>query len=46
MIDSVLLKVIYYVQISEFRTCLKDHSRNLYAPLCGIFCRKPFSNTL
>ena len=31
---------------SDFRACLKNHSRNLHAPLCGIFCRKPFSNTL
>ena len=21
-----------------FRACLKKHSRNLHAPLCGIFC--------
>ncbi|MFR4272470.1 MAG: DUF6783 domain-containing protein [Blautia faecis] len=28
------------------RACLKNHSRNLHAPLCGRFCRKPFSNTL
>ncbi|WP_368371335.1 DUF6783 domain-containing protein, partial [Ruminococcus sp. RTP21484sp1_RTP31023st1_H8_RTP31023_210422] len=20
------------------RACLKNHSRNLHAPLCGIFC--------
>ncbi|WP_373118436.1 DUF6783 domain-containing protein [Ruminococcus sp. Marseille-P328] len=25
---------------------MKNHSRNLHAPLCGRFCRKPFSNTL
>ncbi|WP_442973306.1 DUF6783 domain-containing protein [Ruminococcus sp. 1001136sp1] len=25
---------------------MKNHSRNLHAPLCGKFCRKPFSNTL
>ncbi|MGN9078469.1 DUF6783 domain-containing protein [Oliverpabstia intestinalis] len=24
----------------------ENHSCNLHAPLCGIFCRKPFSNTL
>ncbi|MFQ7771077.1 MAG: DUF6783 domain-containing protein [Ruminococcus sp.] len=22
------------------RACLKKHSRNLHAPLCGIFCPK------
>ncbi|MFQ8881756.1 MAG: DUF6783 domain-containing protein [Ruminococcus sp.] len=22
----------------DTRACLKKHSRNLYAPLCGIFC--------
>ncbi|MFQ8883678.1 MULTISPECIES: DUF6783 domain-containing protein [unclassified Ruminococcus] len=26
--------------------CLKNHFRNLYAPLCGIFYRESFSNTL
>ncbi|MFQ7674914.1 MAG: DUF6783 domain-containing protein [Blautia faecis] len=25
---------------------MKNHSRNLHAPLCGIFCKKSFSNTL
>ena len=24
--------------IQRFRACLKNHSRNLHAPLCGIFC--------
>ncbi|MGO5544396.1 DUF6783 domain-containing protein [Blautia sp. HCP3S3_H10_1] len=24
----------------------KNHSCNLHAPLCGIFCRKPFGGTL
>ena len=24
--------------IKLFRACLKNHSRNLHAPLCGIFC--------
>ncbi|MGO5085271.1 DUF6783 domain-containing protein [Oliverpabstia intestinalis] len=24
----------------------ENHSCNLHAPLCGRFCRKPFSNTL
>ncbi|WP_416385994.1 DUF6783 domain-containing protein [Blautia glucerasea] len=28
------------------RACLKNHSCNLHAPLCGIFCRNPFSNML
>ena len=28
------------------KACLKNHSCNLHAPLCDIFCRKPFSNTL
>ena len=23
---------------ARLRTCLKNHSRNLHAPLCGIFC--------
>ncbi|WP_416385912.1 DUF6783 domain-containing protein [Blautia faecis] len=25
---------------------MKNHSRNLHAPLCGRFCRNPFSDTL
>ena len=24
--------------MEKIRACLKNHSRNLYAPLCGIFC--------
>ena len=23
---------------ADARACLKNHSRNLHAPLCGIFC--------
>ena len=25
-------------QYAKIRACLKNHSRNLHAPLCGIFC--------
>ncbi|MGN9013933.1 DUF6783 domain-containing protein [Oliverpabstia intestinalis] len=32
--------------IRRLRACLKNHSRNLQAPLCGRFCRKLFSNPL
>ena len=27
-----------YYSCSCSRACLKNHSRNLHAPLCGIFC--------
>ena len=27
-----------YYSCSCSRVCLKNHSRNLHAPLCGIFC--------
>ncbi|WP_416386559.1 DUF6783 domain-containing protein [Blautia faecis] len=44
---TVIIFYIPYVLLSiHFRACLKNHSRNLHAPLCGRFCRKPFSNTL
>ena len=26
--------------------CLRNHSYNLHTPICGIFCRRYFSNTL
>ena len=28
----------YVTEYLDTRACLKKHSRNLYAPLCGIFC--------
>ena len=40
-ITFILLKVKVWNIISYFfhiRACLKNHSRNLHAPLCGIFC--------
>ena len=39
--NKILLKVKVWNIISYFfhiRACLKNHSRNLHAPLCGIFC--------
>ena len=40
-ITFILSKVKVWNIISYFfhiRACLKNHSRNLHAPLCGIFC--------
>ena len=38
---------IYFEGCTEkFLSVSQNHSRNLQAPLCGIFCRKPFSNRL
>ena len=42
--NVVNIKLFWDVQNEElifpihFRVCLKNYSRNLYAPLCGIFC--------
>ena len=36
--DKTKLLFLYYKQVQRIRACLKNHSRNLHAPLCGIFC--------
>ena len=35
--EETMRKIIAGI-ISQARACLKNHSRNLHAPLCGIFC--------
>ena len=32
------LMLLWHFNCYATRACLKNHSRNLYAPLCGIFC--------
>ena len=35
--DSEII-LYFFIRHQNLRACLKNHSRNLYAPLCGIFC--------
>ena len=35
---ALLYKKECVLGVDTFRACLKNHSRNLHAPLCGIFC--------
>ena len=42
LIINIVLSLLYFQHMPEFylfsfRACLKNHSRNLHAPLCGIF---------
>ncbi|WP_416385974.1 DUF6783 domain-containing protein [Blautia glucerasea] len=46
MIRLSIFYLLKFYKLSTPRVCLKNHSRNLHAPLCGRFCRKPFSDTL
>ena len=35
--DSEII-LYFFIRHQNLRACLKNHSLNLYAPLCGIFC--------
>ena len=36
--NSLAERKLLFFTLCQTRVCLKDHSRNLHAPLCGIFC--------